>query len=294
MTSALPRRRFSPLAALRATVSPCPVFAALAVFAAFAVLATGCSSDDGSPLGSSPSTNDPSGSTPVTPSTVDLPDFRSFIATVDPALTTIDVFEAPGGAIQRLDLDDDGADEEVSLPNPLPSGAPATFLIRTADQAAPGGGLFHEVYLPVRPNGVTGFVRAADVTVSHTDLAAEVSLSEHTLTLTDAGTVVETFTIAIGAPDTPTPTGLFFVKELVEPTNPDGAYGPLAYGLSAYSEVVLDTEAFADGVIGIHGTNREDLLGTAVSHGCVRVSNADVLRLEELAVPLGMPVRITA
>lgn len=289
MISASPRpRRFRPFVAL---------WAPLAVLV---VLASGCAGDDGVIRGLSTSSSVTPGSSggtnesiPATPSTEPIADSRSFIATVNPALSAVDVFESPGGAIQRLDLDDDGTDEAVSLPNPLPSGAPATFLIRSADQAAPGGGLFHEVFLPVRPNGVTGFVRADDVTVSHTDLAAEISLSGHTLTLTDGGTVVETFTIAIGTPDTPTPTGLFFVKELIEPTNPDGAYGPLAYGLSAYSEVVLDTEAFADGVIGIHGTNREDLLGTAASHGCVRVANADVLRLEELAVPLGMPVRIT-
>ena len=270
------------------------------LLATVALFSAGCGDNGSLSAASTSSSSTPASATStdssapeVTPTTV-VADSRTFIATVDPTLAAIEVYDSPGGARKQVDLDGDGADEDLSLPNPLPSGAPATFAIKSADQAAPGGALFHEVYLPVRPNGASGFVRADDVTVSHTDLAAQISLSNHTLTLTNAGTVIETFTVAVGAPDTPTPTGLFFVKELVEPTNADGAYGPLAYGLSAHSEVVLDTEAFADGVIGIHGTNREDLLGTDVSHGCVRLANDAVLRLEELAVPLGMPVRISA
>ncbi|MEW5929294.1 MAG: L,D-transpeptidase [Gemmatimonadota bacterium] len=43
--------------------------------------------------------------------------------------------------------------------------------------------------------------------------------------------------------------------------------------------------------LAIHGTDRPDLLGEDVSHGCIRISNADVLRLyEELEV--GAPVII--
>jgi lipoprotein-anchoring transpeptidase ErfK/SrfK len=45
------------------------------------------------------------------------------------------------------------------------------------------------------------------------------------------------------------------------------------------------------GVVDIHGTSLPWLLGRAVSHGCVRVSNATALRLAAL-VPLGTPVEI--
>lgn len=74
---------------------------------------------------------------------------------------------------------------------------------------------------------------------------------------------------------------MFYVKELVEPPKANGTYGPLAYGLSAFSPTLVDTEAFADGVIGIHGTNRPELIGSDVSHGCVRLRNEDVLDLEQ-------------
>ena len=35
----------------------------------------------------------------------------------------------------------------------------------------------------------------------------------------------------------------------------------------------------------LHGTNREDLLGTPASHGCVRMANADILHLFDLLAP---------
>jgi len=56
---------------------------------------------------------------------------------------------------------------------------------------------------------------------------------------------------------------------------------------------VLETSAYSKlsdwpggGLAGIHGTDRPDLLGQAVSHGCVRVSNSVARELERLA-PLG-------
>lgn len=263
---------------------------AFALLAAVALVATGCGGDDPNTVSRVTDTDSPVS----TPDTVAVPDHRSFVATVKAELSSVEVFATPGGKPASGDLDGDGTSEPVTLTNPLPSGAPTTFLVKELDQTSPDGELFHEVYLPVRPNGSSGFVRASDVTVAHTDMAATIDLSDHTFVLTSEGEEIARFTVAVGAADTPTPTGRFFVKELVEPTNPDGAYGPLAYGLSAYSEVTLDTEAFKDGVIGIHGTNRPDLLGRDVSHGCVRIANENVLRLEELQVPLGMPVTIQA
>lgn len=43
----------------------------------------------------------------------------------------------------------------------------------------------------------------------------------------------------------------------------------------------------------IHGTNQEHLIGTAASHGCVRMKNADIQELYDL-VPEGTPVEIVA
>jgi lipoprotein-anchoring transpeptidase ErfK/SrfK len=74
-------------------------------------------------------------------------------------------------------------------------------------------------------------------------------------------------------------------------TGEDGAYGPFALGLSAHSDVLTEF-AGGDGQVGIHGTNDPATIGQAVSHGCVRVTNDVITRLEAL-VSLGTPVTIT-
>lgn len=96
--------------------------------------------------------------------------------------------------------------------------------------------------------------------------------------------------VAAGTGGTPTPTGLFFVKELVPQPNPNGSLGPFAFGLSGFS-TVLNSFANGEGTIGIHGTNAPNKIGGDVSHGCVRVVNANVVAMTKI-VPLGTPVEI--
>ncbi len=98
--------------------------------------------------------------------------------------------------------------------------------------------------------------------------------------------------IAVGRAVSPTPTGSYFVTDLLRPPDPRGFYGPYAFGLSAYSPVYTSF-AGGDGQVGIHGTNTPSVLGNDVSHGCVRVANATIARLAR-TVPLGTPVAITA
>ena len=74
--------------------------------------------------------------------------------------------------------------------------------------------------------------------------------------------------------------------------NPNGIYGPYAYQLSGFSDVLLRFNG-GTGVIGIHGTNEPWLLGKDVSHGCIHMSNAGITRLAHL-LPLGVPVEIHA
>jgi lipoprotein-anchoring transpeptidase ErfK/SrfK len=56
---------------------------------------------------------------------------------------------------------------------------------------------------------------------------------------------------------------------------------------------VLDEFKGGDGVIGIHGTNEPDAIGTDVSHGCIRIRNEAILELVPV-LPLGTPVHIAA
>lgn len=104
--------------------------------------------------------------------------------------------------------------------------------------------------------------------------------------------MTHTFPAGIGTSDTPTPGGTFYLKELLAPTNPDGAYGPYAYGLSGFS-TTLQSFAGGEAVIGLHGTNSPSSIGHDVSFGCIRMRNADITALARL-LPLGTPVRILA
>ncbi len=87
----------------------------------------------------------------------------------------------------------------------------------------------------------------------------------------------------------PNPLGLFYLTELLAPTN--SGYGPYAYGLSAFSDV-LTSFGGGPGQIGLHGTADAASIGHSVSHGCIRLTNTDITTLAKL-LPLGTPVHIT-
>ena len=149
-----------------------------------------------------------------------------------------------------------------------------------------------QVALPIRPNGSTGWIPAEDVKVRDNASAVAIDVSDRSLTVTTDGAVTVQARIAVGADDTPTPTGHFYVTDLVQNVDPGGAYGPFALGLSGHSETLTEF-AGGDGQIGVHGTNDPSSIGRNVSHGCVRLPNDVIARLaDELA--LGTPVTITA
>lgn len=149
--------------------------------------------------------------------------------------------------------------------------------------------VWYHVQLPLRPNGRTGWVRASAVSERRLSDRILVDLSERRVTLFRAGRPVFVTTAAIGSRTTPTPTGRYYVNQKLVAPDPWGAYGPAALGISAFSPVLTDWAQ--GGPIAIHGTNEATLIGSAVSHGCIRVRNADVLRLFKL-VATGTPVLI--
>ncbi|MEZ5408553.1 MAG: L,D-transpeptidase family protein [Acidimicrobiales bacterium] len=185
----------------------------------------------------------------------------------------------------------DGAKAVASLANPIPSGTPLVVQV-VPGSAGSADGEWIEALLPVEPNGTTGWVRKSEVQLSSTPYRIYVDRASYSLQVYDQGQLWIDTTIAVGTGDTPTPVGDFYLLELLKPPNPKGDYGPYAFGLSGFSEV-LDGFAGADtAVIGIHGTNDPSALGTDVSHGCIRVDNSVITELAT-AVPLGTPVRIT-
>jgi hypothetical protein len=153
------------------------------------------------------------------------------------------------------------------------------------------GMLWYYAALPMRPNGVAGFVAARDVAVHRLNTRIAVNLSDRELVLFREGEPVLRSPVAIGAPGTPTPTGRYYVNQRLIASDPGGPWGPGALGISAFSDVLQ--EWIQGGPIAIHGTNDPSSIGHAVSHGCIRLSN-DVLRRVFKAADAGTPVIIQA
>src|SRR6185437_13185145 len=111
-----------------------------------------------------------------------------------------------------------------------PLGAPRVFLVRA------WRGRWLRVLLPARPNGSSGWIRLDSVSLEQTDYRLTVELGRHVLTLTQGSAVVLRIPVGVGSAATPTPTGEFYVTDLVAiPSALQGAYGPYALGLSAFS-----------------------------------------------------------
>jgi lipoprotein-anchoring transpeptidase ErfK/SrfK len=163
-------------------------------------------------------------------------------------------------------------------------GTPRTFLVRRVTRK------WVRVYLPTRPNGSQGWVRRRAIRTYTNGYRLVVRLRAHKLHLWRGTKLLATYPVAVGAPRTPTPRGLFYITELLKPYDPDGAYGPYSFGLSAHSNV-LQTFAGGDGRVGLHGTNEPRLIGSSISHGCIRLRNAAVRRLAHI-LPLGTPVYV--
>jgi lipoprotein-anchoring transpeptidase ErfK/SrfK len=143
--------------------------------------------------------------------------------------------------------------------------------------------------LPVLPNGTTGWVpRRALGAYELERHRLVVELESLRATLLRRGRPVFRAPIGIGADRWPTPRGEFLVRNRLERYE-SPRYGPVAFGTSARSATLTDWPA--GGFVGIHGTDRPDILPGRVSHGCIRMRNADIVRLARL-LPVGTPVTI--
>jgi hypothetical protein len=104
---------------------------------------------------------------------------------------------------------------------------------------------------------------------------------------------VRSFRAVVGAPSTPTPLGLGAIYERNRQPDPGAFLGPWALSLTLLSNV-LENYGGGPGRVAIHGragASLRDPLGSARSHGCIRVNNDDV-RWMAARVPTGTPVRV--
>jgi hypothetical protein len=148
-----------------------------------------------------------------------------------------------------------------------------------------------KVRLPGRPNGHTGWIKRGATIRFETIWHIVVVRSRRQVTVYRAGRAVRVFKAIVGKPSTPTPSGEFFVEESIALRAGDvGA--PFALALSARSNVLQEFDG-GPGQIALHGlANVGGVLGTAVSHGCIRLADDTMRWLAARIVP-GVPVTIS-
>ncbi|MDP9072034.1 MAG: L,D-transpeptidase [Actinomycetota bacterium] len=237
-----------------------------------AVVVAGCSQGGGGTRPALPARQQPAPVVEAAPPPAPPPAPAAFTV-ADAAVPSVAVYDDPSAPGARR-----------SLPNPTLEGIPLSFLVRHHQ------GEWLQVAVPVRPNGTTGWVKAADVGLRTVPNRLVVELGARRLRAYHGDTVILEEPVAIGAPATPSPIGDFYVDAVVKLDNPNGPYGAYQLSVAGFSEVL---HSFGGGIgqIAVHGTNRPGAVGQAVSNGCLRMTNEAVTRLADLA-PVGTPVQI--
>ncbi len=166
-------------------------------------------------------------------------------------------------------------------------GFPEVYLV-LARSRTPDGRAWLKIALPMRPNGTTGWVvKGALGQLRRVTTWLIIDRSRLRARFYDHGRQKWNAPVGIGKPSTPTPRGLYWVREEFQLTN-QPFYGPYAFGTSAYANV---SDWPGGGVVGLHGTNLPQLVPGRPSHGCVRLHNKDILWLA-YHMPVGTPIAI--
>ncbi|MCU0306503.1 MAG: L,D-transpeptidase [Thermoleophilia bacterium] len=180
-----------------------------------------------------------------------------------------------------------GAKAVTVLQPVAPLGKGPTWLMVSGARRVDGR-YWVRVMLPIRPNGSKGWIPADVLRFRETGLRIVVDQTDRRLTLFRAGRPVMKVKVAVGTPATPTPNGRFAIAEMIRTWTPGAFLGPVVFPLTGYSNH-LNEYAGGNGRVAIHGTSLPELLGQRVSHGCIRVGNADIVKLARIVRP-GTPV----
>jgi lipoprotein-anchoring transpeptidase ErfK/SrfK len=262
--------------------------AAAAVGIAATVLVAGCGHGGATPAqGGSPAAAAPVSPRPVPSAQLArLPQATTFAriagapADPDPATLTSGlvvhpraadvVYAAPGGP-------------PVAVLPPTELGSPTWVPVI---QDRPG---WDEVLLPARPDHASGWVSTESQALqgAQTPYVIRIDLAARQITVLDGGQTMGSWTVAVGAAATPTPTGRTFLMASLKPAHP--TYTPLILPLGTHSNT-LDSFGGGPGTVALHGWPDTSVFGHAVSHGCVRVPSAALSVLSH--IPLGTVVLI--
>jgi lipoprotein-anchoring transpeptidase ErfK/SrfK len=156
------------------------------------------------------------------------------------------------------------------------------------------GHLWLHVLLPIRPDGSTGWIPRNNAQLSLTRYWITVDKTRRTVEVYGHGRLIHSFSAVVGKPATPTPDGLAAIYEVDRQPDPEGFLGTWALPLTILSNT-LHSFGGGPGRIAIHGRGGESLqdpLGSARSHGCIRLDNTSVGWLAQMVRP-GTPVQIS-
>lgn len=138
------------------------------------------------------------------------------------------------------------------------------------------------------PTDNVGWIPASSVQTTTVSTFILVNLSKFRLELYDGGKLMKTFPVAVGASNTQTPQGMFYVYAIQQ--NPGPPYNPVIFALSVLSPFVTNWPL--GGIVGIHGWSDPSVLGKDISNGCIRMKSSDAQALLQTNLPLGTPVQV--
>lgn len=135
-----------------------------------------------------------------------------------------------------------------------------------------------KVRLPIRPNSTSGWIPRDRVQLAHTRRFIVVDTSQRMLRVYRNGRVIVKHRVVVGKPSTPTPTGLFALWDRAKQADPNGFVGTWTLPLTAHSNYLRRYDG-GPGLVAFHGragASLKDPLGSARSHGCVRMNNSRI------------------
>jgi hypothetical protein len=147
------------------------------------------------------------------------------------------------------------------------------------------GRLWLDVRLPARPNGSSGWIRADDARLVTTAYRIEIFVRRRLVELLYRGHVIRSYRAVVGKAASPTPVGVFAVSERVKQPDPEQFLGPWVLLLTAFSPTLVRFGG-GPGQVALHGragASLDDPLGTARSHGCIRIPNIGIRLLARVA-----------
>ncbi len=160
--------------------------------------------------------------------------------------------------------------------------------------ASRAGRQWLRVLLPIRPNGTTGWIARDNAVLLSTPYWITVDKRARQVLIYRSGKRVSTYPAVIGKPATPTPDGLAAIYERDPQPARGGFLGIWALPLTIFSNALYNFGG-GPGRVAIHGrggASLSDPLGSARSHGCIRVDNSSVAWMAR-NIPQGTPVQIT-